>query len=200
MTSPRRPVTGIVLAGGRSSRFGSDKLVARLDGRSLLDRAIDALAGVTGEVVVVVAPNDDRALPSAGVPVRRVMDAVPFGGPLIGLRAGLEAAAEPTVVVVGGDMPSLRTEVLAALIRALIASPDPIGAAVLALRSRLIPLPAALRTGAATHVVTRLVDDGERRLRSLYEHLPTRVLEEPEWRALDPDGETLRDVDTPADL
>jgi molybdopterin-guanine dinucleotide biosynthesis protein A len=63
-----------------------------------------------------------------------------------------------------------------------------------------VPLPAALRTGAASDQVGRLVDDGERRLRSVFDRLPTRILEEPEWRPLDPAGATLRDVDRPEDL
>jgi molybdopterin-guanine dinucleotide biosynthesis protein A len=75
-----------------------------------------------------------------------------------------------------------------------------VGAAVLRSRGSLVPLPAALRTGTASDRVGALVADGERRLRSLFERLPTRVLEEGEWRPLDPDGETLRDVDRPSDL
>jgi len=193
-------VTGIVLAGGRSSRFGSDKLVAEIDGRTLLDRAVEAVATIAAEVIVVVAPDDDRPLPRASVPVRAVVDGEPFGGPLVGLRAGLEEAREPIVVVVGGDMPSLRPSVLSALVRALLSAGDTVGAAVLRSRGSLVPLPAALRTGTASDRVGALVADGERRLRSLFERLPTRVLEEGEWRPLDPDGETLRDVDRPADL
>ena len=193
-------ITGIVLAGGRSSRFGSDKLVAEIDGRTLLDRAVEAVATIAAEVIVVVAPDDDRPLPRASVPVRAVVDGEPFGGPLVGLRAGLEEAREPIVVVVGGDMPSLRPSVLSALVRALLSAGDTVGAAVLRSRGSLVPLPAALRTGTASDRVGALVADGERRLRSLFERLPTRVLEEGEWRPLDPDGETLRDVDRPSDL
>jgi len=193
-------ITGIVLAGGRSSRFGSDKLVAQIDGRTLLDRAVEAVAAIATEVIVVVAPDDDRPLPPARVPVRAVVDGEPFGGPLVGLRAGLEEAREPIVVVVGGDMPSLRPSVLNALVRALLSAADTVGAAVLRSRGSLVPLPAALRTGTASDRVGALVADGERRLRSLFERLPTRVLEEGEWRPLDPDGETLRDVDRPSDL
>jgi molybdopterin-guanine dinucleotide biosynthesis protein A len=193
-------VTGIVLAGGRSSRFGSDKLVAEIDGRTLLDRSVEAVAAIAAEVIVVVAPDDDRPLPQAEVPVRAVVDGEPYGGPLVGLRAGLEEAREPIVVVVGGDMPSLRPSVLGALVRALLSAGDTVGAAVLRSRGSLVPLPAALRTGTASDRVGALVADGERRLGSLFERLPTRVLEEGEWRPLDPDGETLRDVDEPSDL
>ncbi len=192
-------VTGIVLAGGRSSRFGSDKLRAELDGRSLLQRAVDAIAGIVTDVVVVCAPDDERSLPTADVPVRRVVDPEPFGGPLVGLRAGLEVAAEPIVLVAGGDMPTMHPAVLGLLVRTLVAG-EGTQAAVLATRGRIVPLPAALRTGAASDQVGRLVDDGERRLRSVFDRLPTRILDDAEWRPLDPAGDTLRDVDRPEDL
>ena len=53
-------VTAIVLAGGRSSRFGSDKLAARYGDSTLLARAVSGVAPVSTEVIVVVAPGDDR--------------------------------------------------------------------------------------------------------------------------------------------
>jgi hypothetical protein len=58
----------------------------------------------------------------------------------------------------------------------------------------------ALRTGAATAFAGRLVADGERSLRGLFERLPTRLIDEAAWRPLDPEGATLRDVDVPGDL
>jgi molybdenum cofactor guanylyltransferase len=193
-------VSGIVLAGGRSSRFGSDKLAAAIDGRPLLDLAIEGLAAVSDEVLVVVGPGDDRVLPSSTAALRRVVDPERHGGPLVGLLAGLEVADQPIVVLAGGDMPSLSPAVLGAMIRTLLASEPGTDAIILASRGDRPPLPAVLRTGAATDVARRLVGDGERRLRSLFERLPTRALDEAEWRPLDPDGATLRDIDRPADL
>jgi molybdopterin-guanine dinucleotide biosynthesis protein A len=193
-------VSGIVLAGGRSSRFGSDKLAADIDGRRLLDLAIEALAAVSDEVLVLLSPGDDRVLPSSTATLRRVVDPERHGGPLVGLLAGLEVADQPIVVVAGGDMPSLSRAVLEAMIRRLVASAPGTDAIILAARGDRPPLPAVLRTGASTDVARRLVGDGERRLRSLFERLPTRALDEAEWRPLDPDGATLRDIDRPADL
>jgi len=192
-------VSGIVLAGGRSSRFGSDKLAARLGSGTLLDRAIGALAMVASEVVIVVAPGDDRVPEATPGPVRIVEDPERHGGPLVGLLAGLESVREPIVLVVGGDMPSLRPDVLRLLARTLLAD-SAFDAVAVRFRGDVVPLPIAVRTGAATDVARRLTGDGERRLRSVLERLPTRILEEVEWRPLDPDGETLRDVDRPDDL
>lgn len=196
----RIAVSGIVLAGGRSSRFGSDKLEAVVDGERLLDRSVAALARVATEVIVVSEPATVRAAPiRPGVPVHLVEDPEPFGGPLVGLLAGLEAAAEPLVLVVGGDMPTLRADVLRLLVARLVHDPER-SVVTLAARGRLVPLPMALRTGAATDVARRLLGDGERRLRGLAERLPAAVIDEAEWRPLDPDGDTLRDVDRPEDL
>jgi molybdopterin-guanine dinucleotide biosynthesis protein A len=199
--SGREPlaVSGIVLAGGRSRRFGSDKLAARVGAGTLLDRSVSALAQIATDIVLVVAPGDERVPAPTTIPLRIVADAEAHGGPLIGLLTGLEAVDQPLVVVVGGDMPALRPDVLRLLARTLNSEPT-IGAVVLRSRGTLVPLPAAVRTGAATDWARRLVGDGERRLRSLFERLPTRILEEEEWRPLDPDGDTLRDVDRPGDL
>jgi molybdenum cofactor guanylyltransferase len=192
-------VSGIVLAGGRSRRFGSDKLAARVGAGTLLDRSVAVVASIATDVVVVVAPRNDRVLAPISGALRIVADPEAHGGPLVGLLTGLEAVDQPLVVVVGGDMPALRPDVLRLLIRTLASEPT-IGAVVLRSRGALVPLPAAVRTGAATDWTRRLVGDGERRLRSLFERLPTRILEEGEWRPMDPDGETLRDVDRPGDL
>ncbi|MFL5779340.1 MAG: molybdenum cofactor guanylyltransferase, partial [Chloroflexota bacterium] len=141
-----------------------------------------------------------RAAPTgAAVPIRLVADPEPYGGPLVGLLAGLEAASEPLVLVAGGDMPSMNPAVLALLVETLRADPNHT-AAVLTSRGRVVPLPAALRTGAASDMARRLVGDGERRLRTLVERLRPIVLDEAEWRPLDPEGTTLRDVDRPEDL
>jgi len=192
-------VSGIVLAGGRSRRFGSDKLAATIGGRTLLDRSIAALASVASDLVVVVAPDDDRVPGPTSLALRIVPDPEAFGGPLVGLLTGLEAVEQPLVIVAGGDMPTLRPDVLRLMVRTL-ASQAAIGGVVLRSRGKPVPLPAAVRTGAATDMTRRLVGDGERRLRSLFERLPTRILDEGEWRPLDPDGETVRDVDRPADM
>jgi molybdopterin-guanine dinucleotide biosynthesis protein A len=197
MTVPA--VSGIVLAGGASRRFGTDKLAASFEGTTPLARAIDALAALCAEVVVVLAPGDERVLPQASVPVRPVHDLERHGGPLVGLLAGLEAAREPIVLVAGGDMPRMSGAVLRALVGALIAAPDA-EAALLVRRSDDQPLPAALRNGAATQMAGRLIAEDDRSLRSLYRRLRLHRIAEADWRALDPAADTLRDIDRPEDL
>ena len=193
-------VTAIVLAGGASRRFGSDKLVVTIGGQTLLERSIASVAEVADEVLVVVAPDDDRALPRSSVPLRRVVDPETHGGPLVGLLAGLESAREPIALVVGGDMPTLVPDVLRSLVRALVAGEGSIDGAALEDRGAIRPLPLAVRNGAATQTARRLLADHERSLRSLLARLRTHSVAEMEWRALDPEAATLRDIDRPGDL
>jgi len=193
------PVSGIVLAGGRSSRFGGDKLAARVDGATLLERAVAAVAAVSMEVIVVLAPGDERDLPAANVPVRRAIDPEPFGGPLVGLLAGLEAAREPVAIVAGGDMPTLSPDVLRVLVRRLVAA-EGYDAAVLVGRGETRPLPCAVRNGAATQAARRLLVEGERSLKALIGSVSSLSIAEGDWRPLDPTAATLLDVDLPGDL
>ena len=191
----RSGVSAIVLAGGRSSRFGRDKLAEPIDGRALLLHAIDAVQAFATEVLVVVAPGARPYVPPG---VRIIADARPFEGPLAGLLTGLGTANEPMVLVTGGDMPELVGGVLEAL---LIPFDQPgTEATVLEQAGRARPLPMVLRREVALDAAASLVANGERRLRALVDALATIVIAENAWRALDPGGRSVFDVDTQADL
>ena len=111
-------IAGIVLAGGGSIRFGSDKLLAPYHGSSLLHRAIERVGEVSDDVIVVMSPAAaDPAMPPRAKVVR---DASEGEGPLAGLHAGLLAAVRSDLaVVVGGDMPDLQPPVLRAMVLAM---------------------------------------------------------------------------------
>jgi molybdopterin-guanine dinucleotide biosynthesis protein A len=189
--------SGIVLAGGRSSRFGSDKLAASIEGVPLVRRAVDALAAVTDGVIVVLPPGVERVDLPAGVTVTHDMQE--GEGPLAGLHTGLLAAVRTDqVVVAGGDMPELQPAVLRLLLETL--DDASVDASALADGDRPRPLPIALRTWPAADAVHTLLHAGRRRLRDALDSLRTAVIDEQTWTALDPGRLTLRDVDEPGDL
>jgi molybdenum cofactor guanylyltransferase len=200
MTATGLSVTGIVLAGGRSSRFrgagpgdlnATSKLDADLAGRTVLDRTIAAVAEACDEVFVVGRPAGGRK------DVAYLADDVAFEGPLAGLRVGLSAALGTDALVVGGDMPVLRPQVLRLLLARLTGSAT---AAVLDDGSEPRPLPMAVRRDVALAAATAAIDAGDRSLRALLGRLDSVIVPMAAWRALDPHGDTLLDIDTPADL
>lgn len=190
------PIGAIVLAGGRSSRFGRDKLAEPIDGRPLLDLAVEATLSIAADVVVVVAPGVERVVPAGA---RIVHDRDAYLGPLAGLAIGL-AALDPDVervIVVGGDMPTLAPSVLRRLIDGLGLG---VSAVLLGTSGDPAPLPAAFDRRAAQAVGEALLAAGERRLRALAARLETAVMPVAAWADDDPTAATLRDIDRVEDL
>lgn len=193
-------IGAIVLAGGRSSRFGRDKLAEPIDGRPLLGHAIATVQALATDIVVVAAPDANFDVPDG---VLLAHDPVAFEGPLAGLAAGL-AALDPAVdrvLVVAGDMPTLVPTVLQRLLDAVGSGSD---AAILGSGGNAdgdtAPLPLALRRRRAATAVRTLLDAGERRLRAAPQVLDAEIIPESTWRLDDPTAATLRDIDTPGDL
>jgi len=107
-------VTGLVLAGGRSTRFGDvteNKAVATFGERTLLERAVDVLAAATGQPPVIAVHAADQRERSArvlsGREVTFALDDPAFDGPLAGVFGGSPAVDSPWVFCCGCDMPLL---------------------------------------------------------------------------------------------
>lgn len=199
----RPGTTAIVLAGGRSARFGSDKLAADLGGRSLLTATIEAVAPVV-EGIVVAGP----ALPAdlrggiGELPIALVHDRESYGGPLAALANVLGFGApddDEILLVVGGDMPSLVPAVLELMVDHLRSQPG-IDAVVLDRPPRRQTLPLAARRAAASRAAADALAAGDRSLVRLLDRLRVESLAPAEWTALDPLEATLQDVDRPDDL
>ncbi len=146
-----------------------------------------------------IPPDLCRPVCSSIERVRVVGDLRPDAGPLAGLEAGLTAAGAEIVLVVPTDMPWLGPELPLLLTKRLHASAGS-DVACLAADGIRQPLPLACRRVPALATVTRLLDDGERRLRALIDGPTTSVVTDADWRPLDGSGHSLDDVDTPADL
>ena len=115
---------GVVLAGGRSTRLGQDKVRLRLpgDGRDMLARTADLLAACTDGVVIScpapAAGGETLALPG----IRSIPDAKPGLGPLGGVWSALRELRQP-ILVLSCDLPFMDVPTLRRLIDARGARP-----------------------------------------------------------------------------
>jgi molybdenum cofactor guanylyltransferase len=201
-------VTAIILAGGRSTRFGSDKLAAELDRGSVLGATIAAVAPLADGVIVAGPRLPDRFV-VGDVPVALVHDPEPFAGPLAAIANALRSgpfAGEDLGLVVGGDMPRVVAAVLAAMLDVLDQD-QAIDAVLLGPRMngaepppRRQVLPLAIRLEPAALAAREAIAADERSLQAFVDRLVHVELPARRWLALDPDGLTLSDVDTRADL
>lgn len=98
-------LSGLILAGGRSSRMGRDKAGLVLpDGRTLLQRQAEVLRSAGATSLFASVRPETTSLPAGMVPV---FDARPDAGPLAGIAAGLRAAPAGLVLVLAVDMPQV---------------------------------------------------------------------------------------------
>lgn len=127
MSAPAEHVAAVVLAAGEGRRFGSQKLLAPLRGRPLLQHALDAANASALAPIVVVLGADADAI-AAGIRTGRariVRNPDHATGQASSLRVGLRSVdTSDAVVVVLGDQPN----VTAALLDALVAQQRSSGA------------------------------------------------------------------------
>lgn len=204
MTEVGDALTGIVLAGGNASRFGGvDKMTQAYRGKPLFQHPLEVLAGFCDDIIVQArASGPDLPVPELPVPVRIGHDPVQGNGPLEGLLAALRMAWTPLAVVVGGDMPDLSPRVLLSMVKLARESAD-VAAVVLQEAGQAHPLPCVI---SVTEVRAKAIEllrpsaGSTPGLRHLFVDLPTVVIPDADWKAFDPFGLTLRDIDRPEDL
>ena len=156
-----RGLTGILLVGGASSRFGAPKALARLGEETLAERAWRLLSETCDEAIAVGKHAD--ALP---LPFPTLDDGSTVRAPLAGLVAGLRAARNDVSVVVPVDVPLLKPRSIEALAAACAdAAGPPTG-----------PLPGAYRKSALGALERRLAA-AELALRDALTELDAQALE-----------------------
>ena len=173
----RGRLTGVLLVGGASTRFGAPKALARLGDETLAQRAWRILGEACDERVAVGKRRDGLELP-----FELVDDGTDTRAALAGIVAGLRAASDSEVaVVLPVDMPLVTPSVLLQL-----------GAACAdAAVTQAGPLPAAFARSALP-VLERRLDQGRLTLHEALRELDTRRVEV--------DGALLVNVNTPDDL
>jgi molybdenum cofactor guanylyltransferase len=194
-------VAGVVLAGGASRRMGRDKATLPVGGVALAARVLRAAVRVA-DPVLLVAPEGHPArrlvAPAAGPAQAPAAGIVtdPGRGPLAALAAALAALDSRHALVLAADHPELRVELLAHLValreraQAVACRRGPRLEPLVAVYERLPALAAAgTRLAAADHSLTGLLAA-----------LSPLVVEEAEWRRLDPEGGSFVDLDDPASL
>ncbi|HEX3152541.1 MAG TPA: molybdenum cofactor guanylyltransferase [Gemmataceae bacterium] len=185
---------GIVLCGGKSSRMGRPKAWLPFGDEVLLQRVVRVLSDVVHPIVVVAAP--DQEVPPLPADVALVRDDNEFLGPLNGLAAGLAALTGKVEVAYMSscDVPFLRSAFVRRVIECIgensIGIPETDG-----FRH---PLAAAYRVDILP-LVLELLAAGQRRPAALTDRSPTRTLSRADFHEVDPDLESLRNVNTPED-
>lgn len=108
---PKQEITGVVLAGGQSSRFGSNKAMAMWRGKFLIQHARDTLASVFSDCLLITNTPEQYAF--LNMPM--IKDRYQNMGPLAGIHAALRHTGKLWIFVMGCDMPAVTPDVITLL-------------------------------------------------------------------------------------
>lgn len=104
-------LTGIILAGGKSTRMGTDKGMMFFNGKKLVEYPLDMLRRICNELIIS-SDNPEYSVFDA----RIIQDKVPDKGPVSGLASSLLESTNEWNLVLGCDMPFLNMELIEMLI------------------------------------------------------------------------------------
>ena len=177
-----------VLAGGASRRMGRPKAGLPYGAGTLLEFQTTRLAAIFDGVFVVV--KEPPTFPFG--PAKVLLDRASERAAIHGLIRALEEARGP-IFVLGVDLPALPDALIREIATRGLASEAP--ALVPRTGGRLQPLAAVWRR-AALETAARRVAAGELSLHGLAEAAGAEILEELEWRAIDPSGNAFENLNT----
>ena len=175
-----RSLTAIILAGGKSSRIGSDKnkAILKLNKKCLIDIVISKLKHIVGDNIIIVGPPEKYPSYKQVVP-----DLFNQRGLLVGLYSGLKASASQYNLVVGCDMPFLKLELLQYM-RDKIDSNDIIIPRYA--KSYIEPL-CAIYSKDCLEIMKRNIEAGILSIRRVFPYLKVKYIEEKEIKRVDPE-------------
>lgn len=185
-------VTAFVLAGGKSTRMGTDKAFLRWEDEALLNRALKLARAVAGEVRIV---GDAKKFGGFGCTV--VEDVYRDRGPLGGIHAALGSSGSELNLILAVDLPLMRLEFLSYLIdqarraNATVTVPNAAGG--------LQPLCAVYRKEFAP-VAEESLKAGKNKIDPLFAKVRTRFVEGEEFLRAGFSAEMFRNLNTPEDL
>jgi molybdopterin-guanine dinucleotide biosynthesis protein A len=188
-------ITGVILAGGMSTRLGRNKALEPLAGQPLIGRVLTLLSSLTDESVVVV--NDEHRAAELPLPTDALVavDVYPDSGSLGGIFTGLQAANGEWALVVACDMPFLNPSLLSRMLELS----DGYDVVVPILDGRPEPTHALYSKVCIPHMEERL-QQGKLKITGFYEHVRVRYITESEVDRLDPGRLSFFNVNTQDDL
>ena len=189
--SPCPGVAGIILAGGKSSRYGSNKALASVKGVRLIERTVRVMKAVFHDVLLVTNTPAEYAF----LDLPMVQDLIKGLGPIGGIYTGLETISEKAVFFVACDMPFLSE----GLIRRMAKVRESFDAVVPRMGWMLEPLH-ALYTKNCLPVIKASIDARQYQIAKCFHNLRVRYVEREELLAFDPELMSLFNINEPKDL
>jgi molybdenum cofactor guanylyltransferase len=190
--------SGIILAGGSSSRMGKNKALLPLPGNqavTFVEYLVSLLEEFCSETLIV-ARDQAHARDYVFPDVRVTIDETPGIGPLMGLYSGLSAIHTTRALIVAVDLPFVQR----ALLSFLLSQPLPADSLLVPLMHNIPQVLLALYPRSILPIVKEQLLQGRRDLRCLLKVAPVQFVEEAQLIQIDPQLRSFMNINTPEQL
>ncbi len=184
-------VTGVVLAGGKSTRYGTNKAFAEVHGVPLIERTIRVMGSVFRRLLLVTNTPSEYAY----LDLPMVEDLIKGLGPVGGIYTGLEVIEDEAGFFVACDMPFLREDFL----RYMVGLKGVYDAVVPRVGWMVEPLH-ALYAKNCLPAIRESIHSQEYQTLKFFQKINVRYIEEEEIRSIDPDLRSFLNINRPEDL
>jgi molybdopterin-guanine dinucleotide biosynthesis protein A len=184
-------VTGVILAGGRSRRYGKNKALVEIDGIPLIERVVSVMQSVFQHLILITNTPDEYSY----LKLPMYEDLIKGLGPLGGIFTALTTITNEAGFLVACDMPSLNRE----LIHHMVKVRDDFDAVVPRIRGNTEALH-ALYCKRCLPAIRRLVDSREYQVLRFFPKVSVRYVDENEIRRFDPELRSFFNVNRPQEL
>jgi len=184
-------VTGLILLGGKSSRYGSNKAFVELDGVRLVERVAAVMKSIFQRVILLTNTPDEYSY----LQLPMVEDLIKGLGPMGGIYTGLMTLQDEAGFFVACDMPFLNSK----LIRRMVEARGDFDAVVPRMDWMLEPLH-ALYSKKCLPVIREAIGHDEHQILKCFARMRVRYMDEEELRLWDQDLRSFFNVNKPQDL
>lgn len=184
-----------ILSGGKSSRMGHNKALLTLGGKSIIQHVIDAVTPLSSDALMIVTnmPTDYEHLGH-----QMVADTITGHGAISGIVSALHHSKGNPVLVLACDMPFVQPALLNLLIEQFQHGTD---RAVMPTVAGYPQGVLALYNASCLPHFEAAVNAGQRKLKTIFDSLDNvHYIDESMWQAVDPDGHSFINVNTPDEL
>jgi molybdenum cofactor guanylyltransferase len=188
-------ITGIVIAGGRGTRFGKNKALIEIDHRKLIELVILNLKTVVDDVVIVTSAGQYEYIAGTGINEKIVLDIVPGKAAMGGVYTGLVNSNNFYSLVVACDMPLLNSGLLEYM-KSLAPGND----AVIPMIGDYVEPLHAIYSKDCIPELKIMVENSALSLHLLRQRIKVRYVRRDEIERFDPDRLSMFNINTIADL
>lgn len=189
--SPLKGITGIILAGGKSSRYGANKAFVEINGVQLIERVITVMGSVFEHLILIT--NTPHEYTYLNLPMYE--DLIKGLGPIGGILTGLEAISDESGFFMACDMPFINGD----LIHYMVEVSDDYDAVVPRISWKMEALHALYKKSCLT-AIKELIESNEYQTIKFFNKIRVRYVDWDEIRAFDPKQRSFFNINSPQEL